>query len=82
MSEWISVSDRLPGQNTLVVAAKLYEYIDDPDACLCNFFQGAFHVNTDGLEASNYDGGAAITMNFEPTHWLLVMPPRIFKCPL
>ncbi len=77
MSEWISVDDRLPDEDSLVVAARLYEHIDDPDACLCNFYHKIFSVNTDGLEASNFDGGAVITMTFEPTHWLLVMPPGI-----
>ena len=68
MNDWISVEDKLPEPDTLVVAAKLYDWWD-PDAAVCNFYHGKFCLNCDGLEASNWDGGACITLDFIPTHW-------------
>ena len=41
------------------------------------FWSGSFHPNTDGLDASNYDGGACITLEMNPTHWMpLPEPPK------
>lgn len=74
MSEWISVKTRLPEEDSLVVAAQLYDY-NTPDACICNFYDGVFVLNEDGLEASNYDGDAQIAMTFAPTHWILLPDP-------
>ncbi len=69
MKEWISVNDRLPDDDTLVVAAHIYEYATDIDAAVCWFLHGKFHVYEDGIEASNYDGGATISLDMEITHW-------------
>lgn len=78
MSEWISIEDRAPDEDSLVVvAAFLYGCWNEPDACVCNFYNGKFVLNTDGLEAENYDGGAVVKMTFTPTHWLpLPTPPK------
>ena len=36
-----------------------------------------FSAETDGLEASNYDGGAHISLDMEVTHWMpLPEPPK------
>lgn len=67
--KWISVKDKLPTENSMVVAAYIYEH-SCPDAAICDFYGGSFHLNTDGMEASNYDGGASIIMTFSITHWL------------
>ena len=75
--KWISVDDKLPTENSMVVAAYIYEY-SDPDVAICNFYGGRFCLNTDGLEASNYDGGAMIIMTFSVTHWMLLPKPPIF----
>jgi hypothetical protein len=77
MSKWISIKDMLPKEDSFILAAKFFDYIEDIDACVCDFYHGKFHVNTDGLDASNYDGGAIITMNFEPTHWMRI--PKSIK---
>ena len=77
MSNWISVEDRLPRDDSLVVAAYFYEHYRIPDAVVCNFYNGNFKLNTDGLEASNYFGEATITMEFKATHWMpLPEPPK------
>lgn len=70
MSEWISVEDRLPEDGSLVVAAKFYEYIDEPDAAVCNFYGGRFLASDDALNAENHDGGAMIRLDVKPTHWV------------
>lgn len=69
MNEWMSVKDRLPDEDSLVVGAYLYEFTCEPDVAVCNFYNGNFLLNKDGLEASNYDGVATIDMRFNPTHW-------------
>jgi len=68
MSEWISVKDRLPDEDSYVVAGANINY-GPPDAAVFWFFHGGFHLHTDGLSAENYDGGACINCDFEPTHW-------------
>jgi Protein of unknown function (DUF551) len=67
--EWINVKDKLPEQNQLVVAAKLYDWTD-PDAAVCVFTNNNFVAADDALSASNYDGGAVIVLDIEPTHWM------------
>lgn len=75
MSDWISVEDRLPKDGQLVVAAKVYEYSDEPDAAVCWFLNGIFVANNEALEAENFDGGAVIQLDIEPTHWMTLPPP-------
>jgi len=70
MNEWISVEGRLPDEDSLIVAANFINYMYVPDVACCNFYNGQFCLNTDGISASNYDGGAVIVMEFKPTHWL------------
>lgn len=70
MSEWIKCSDRMPNDDSYVVAAKHYGHGITPDCFVAWFYIGNFHVFTDGIEASNYDGGACITSTITPTHWL------------
>ena len=70
MNEWININDRLPDEGSLVIAAYTYDSEMEVDACVCRFYRGNFGVYTDGLAASNYDGGAIIEMTFEPSHWI------------
>ena len=74
MSEWISVNDRLPNEMQWVVFARFYGWgkqVMEIDSVVAGqFWNGSFHPNTDGLEAINYDGGACITLEMEPTHWM------------
>lgn len=65
---WISVNDRLPDEDSYVVgsdgATKYSSF------AVFEFFNGGFHLQTDGLDASNYDGGAVIKHCFVVTHWM------------
>lgn len=81
MSEWISVNDRMPDENQYVVFASFYAWgrplMEFDSVVAGQFWNGAFNPNTDGLEASNYDGGACITLSMNPTHWMpLPEPPK------
>ena len=69
MSEWISVKDRMPEEDQLVAFADIGYGEVYASAC-GKFFGGSFHVDTDGLEASNYDGSACVYLDFIPTHWV------------
>lgn len=74
MSEWISVEERLPDEDQRVVFANFYGWgqpLMEFDATVAGYFmRGSFHPDTEGLDASNYDGGACITLNMTPTHWM------------
>lgn len=77
MSDWIKCSERLPDEDSYVVAAKHYGSGMPPDAAVCWFIHGRFCLHDDGLSASNYDGGACISMDFQVTHWMpLPDPPK------
>lgn len=76
MADWIKCSERLPDDDTYVVAAKHYGYDITPDAYVSWFFNGVFHVCTDAIEASNHDGGACIGSTITVTHWLPIPPPE------
>lgn len=74
MSEWIRVDDRRPNEMQWVVFASFYGWgkrVMEIDSVVAGqFWNGSFHPNTDGLEASNYDGGACITLEMNTTHWM------------
>lgn len=72
MSNWISVKDRLPPEDSDVVAAEFHPGVfgGRPDAFVAWFWKGRFHLNADALEASNYDGSASIQAIVNPTHWM------------
>ena len=67
--QWIPVSDRLPDEDSIVVG-KSGGHIEYCDYAVFNFFNGIFCLNTDGVEASNYDGGAVIKCNFVVMEWM------------
>lgn len=73
MSEWISVEDRLPAEDQHVVFASFYGWtgaVEFDSVVAGQFWGGSFHPNTEGLEASNFDGGASITLEMKSTHWM------------
>ncbi len=76
MSQWIKCSERMPEEDSYVVAAEigsatLYSFVASW------FLHGRFNLMEDGLSASNYDGGACISMNLSITHWMpLPEPPQ------
>ncbi len=72
--EWISVEDRLPEDDSLVVAAHFYEFDISPDAAVCWFINGEFYFHDEGVKAENYDGGAVIQLDLEITHWCSLPP--------
>lgn len=69
------MTERLPENDSLVVAAKMYGHGIEPDAAVCWFMNYQFHAETDGLDASNHDGGACISLDMTPTHWKLLGLP-------
>jgi hypothetical protein len=78
--KWISVKERLPSEHELVVAARWLYAGCDPDISVCKYYHEDFFAFTDGLEARNYDGGAVIVMDFNPTHWMpLPAAPEVEK---
>jgi len=70
---WIPVSERLPESDVVGVCADIsYGQIESMSA----FGYGQFKHIHSGLEAHNYDGGAVITLDFKPTHWQPITPPK------
>lgn len=76
MSEWISVEERLPDEDILVVAAHHYSYCQIPDAAVCRLLHGMFYLHEDGITAENYDGGARPRLDMEVTHWMPLPAPQ------
>ena len=74
-STWISVGDKLPDKDRLVIAIHKYDFGCEPDAVVCRFLNGGFTPYTDGLLAKNYDGGATIKLDMQITHWV-PLPPQ------
>lgn len=69
MSEWISVDDELPKDDTYCIVA------DIGNGTLYSFapawwLHGEFNCKSGGLLASNYDGGATIELDLDITHWM------------
>ena len=65
--KWISVKDQLPEEDSLVVGSDgATEY---SSYAVFDFFNGKFYLQTEGLDASNYDGGAVIRCCFDVSHW-------------
>ncbi len=68
MTKWIRVDELLPYEGALVVGsdgATRYSSF-----AVFKFFNGKFYLQTDGLDARNYDGGAVVTCEFDVTHWI------------
>lgn len=75
--EWISVEDKLPTKYQKVVIADIFKGEVYDFAAAMYFGDKYFVAETEGLEASNYDGGACISLNMQITHWLpLPAPPK------
>lgn len=81
MSEWIKVDERLPDEDQYVAFATFLSWpgATEYDAVAAGqFWKGEFHLNSDGLDARNYDGCACITLEMTPTHWApLPRPPKL-----
>lgn len=72
---WIPCSQRMPDDDTYVVAADI-GHGEIYSAFAAWFIHGRFSV-MDGLSASNYDGGAMIEIDMPITHWQpLPAPPN------
>lgn len=68
---WISVNERLPSKGQRVVFADIIDSVIY-STCAGEFHEGDFVPDLDGLEASNYDGGAMIYLqtSMNITHWM------------
>ncbi|AXF76656.1 DUF551 domain-containing protein [Erwinia tracheiphila] len=66
--QWIRCSERLPVEGQSVVIANIGH------GCICEAAAVTYYpphfALIEGLEASNYDGGASISLAFEATHWM------------
>ena len=72
--KWISVQDRLPEDDTVVVVADIgHGQIYDLAACW--YIHSNFSIHT-GLKAENYDGGAVVDLDLTITHWCPLPPPE------
>ena len=69
MCNWINVNERLPEKYQRVVVADIYNGEICYFAAATYIDNNYFSAETDGLEASNYDGGAHISLDMEVTHW-------------
>lgn len=75
MSDWIKCSERMPddGQIVAIINAGHGEIYEAATVTR----SGTHFILMDGLEASNYDGGAVVTLSMEATHWMpLPEPPK------
>ena len=70
MSNWINVNDRLPEKYQKVFVADIYNGEIYYFAAAYYLDKNCFSAETDGLEASNCDGGASIYLDMEVTHWM------------
>lgn len=64
---WIKCSERMPedGQIVVIINAGHGEIYEAATVTR----HGPHFLLLDGLEASNYDGGAVVTLRLEATHW-------------
>ena len=69
-SGWIKCSDRMPEDDSYVVAAEIGHDGTIYAAVASWFLHNRFNLMEDGISASNYDGGACIDMNLSVTHWM------------
>lgn len=66
---WIKCSEKMPEEDSYVVAA---EFIGK-EMCAAYaswFLHNHFNLMEDGITASNYDGGACISVDVNVTHWI------------
>ena len=75
MAKWISIQDRLPNEDDLVVVARFYEHGTRPDATVCWFWNGEFHVWTDGIVSRGYYDSGVIQLDMDITHWMPLGAP-------
>lgn len=67
MSEWISVEDRLPNEDEIVVGAVFYPGGMSPDAAIFKMINGRLLFRQDGLMV--FEGNGWVDAEFDPTHW-------------
>lgn len=64
---WINIDNEKPKDDSKVIAADI-GHGEIYEMAACWFLHNRFRVH-DGLEASNFDGGAIISIDFKITHW-------------
>jgi len=77
MGVFINVDDNLPTKYQKVFVADIYNGEIRYFAAAMYLGNNCFCAETDGLEASNYDGSACISLDMKVTHWMpLPLPPK------
>ena len=82
MDEWVSVGNKLPEEGQYVAFASFYSWSGKPEydsVVAGRFSNGRFYPDTEGLDASNYDGGACITLEMKPSHWVALPSPPVLS---
>ncbi|WP_291349792.1 MULTISPECIES: DUF551 domain-containing protein [unclassified Acinetobacter] len=75
MSNWIDIEKVTPKKFQKVVAAEIIDGEIYAFAAAMFIDEGYFSAEVDGLEASNFDGGACINIDMNVTHWLILPEP-------
>lgn len=68
--QWISVDDQLPINTNDVLIAQFGSCGENEGMVKGWFSGGVWHISTDGISASNFDGYATITLDMNVTHWM------------
>ena len=74
MSKWVSVKDRLPVEDALVIAAKFYETMP-PELAICQLIHKQFHVWEDGIQTETEDCRFYLKLDFDVEFWTYLPEP-------
>jgi len=76
--KWIDIRDELPSHTNTVLVCESYDPDFEPEYAIAWYSKNKKWVAcSDMIEASNYDGGAHITIYGNVTHWAELTRPSI-----